>query len=557
MATAAEVASARDAGDLGSAVAGALEAWRETRAPEIAAALAALTEKALAQRAFPWPRTKTAFQEAWLKVDAEEPDPVATGWLAATLARLLPFDKAPLFYRPGAARQRHAAFLDRLAKLRARTPDPRIAAALASVVLAAPLEVPTVLAATEVYGPVLEALAAQRDPATWARLDDGWARCRGVSVRKFLEEAVPAMLAGLQAPEPAPGGQERAAWAALAEARPRVDAKGAEALLRRIEDSPDDDEARLVWADWLLEAGDPRGEFVVLQVRAARGEATPAQRRRERALFRDHRAQWLGVLDQALEKARFERGCLHSAQLAPNAAAPDEVWAEALADRRLRTLRALSAGRGSAQRLVELATSSQVRWLESLEVPGGRALDALLAGAPLATVTRLDLACVPERRQLERLAQGAGFPALRALEVWENADADRLVGDLAASGLFSRLRELRVVHGTFDEPTGAVLARLWTLVPPTLVRLVVGRSTYSSVEALRDEEGKGATVLCDRWLATSSSPWVGRLPPDVRSLRLLRGPSPAMAEERAQVAAALQAQRPGLEIVWDPKYLGA
>jgi uncharacterized protein (TIGR02996 family) len=43
-----------------------------------------------------------------------------------------------------------------------------------------------------------------------------------------------------------------------------------EAFLRAILDNPDDDTPRLVYADWLEEQGDPRGEFIRLQCLLAR-----------------------------------------------------------------------------------------------------------------------------------------------------------------------------------------------------------------------------------------------------------------------------------------------
>ena len=43
----------------------------------------------------------------------------------------------------------------------------------------------------------------------------------------------------------------------------------AEAFLQRIRAFPDDDAPRLVFADWLDEQGDPRGEFIRVQIALA------------------------------------------------------------------------------------------------------------------------------------------------------------------------------------------------------------------------------------------------------------------------------------------------
>ena len=46
----------------------------------------------------------------------------------------------------------------------------------------------------------------------------------------------------------------------------------AEAFLQRIRAYPDDDAPRLVFADWLDEQGDPRGDFIRVQVALAQLE---------------------------------------------------------------------------------------------------------------------------------------------------------------------------------------------------------------------------------------------------------------------------------------------
>ncbi len=62
---------------------------------------------------------------------------------------------------------------------------------------------------------------------------------------------------------------------------------------------PDDDAPRLVYADWLIQRGDPRGEFITVQCALARYEATDADvgdvaklRSRERNLRRTHDQTW-------------------------------------------------------------------------------------------------------------------------------------------------------------------------------------------------------------------------------------------------------------------------
>jgi uncharacterized protein (TIGR02996 family) len=85
-----------------------------------------------------------------------------------------------------------------------------------------------------------------------------------------------------------------------------------DALYAAVYANPADDAPRQVLADALQEQGDPRGEFIALQLAAANGKPTTAQRKRIKELFAQHGAQWLGALAPAFNKTgtEFERGFL-------------------------------------------------------------------------------------------------------------------------------------------------------------------------------------------------------------------------------------------------------
>jgi uncharacterized protein (TIGR02996 family) len=77
-----------------------------------------------------------------------------------------------------------------------------------------------------------------------------------------------------------------------------TDASG---FLQAIHDDPDNDDLRLVFADWLEERGNPRGELMRLQV--WRGPAAPARgerTQRVRELQARHGREWLGPLHSRL-----------------------------------------------------------------------------------------------------------------------------------------------------------------------------------------------------------------------------------------------------------------
>ena len=98
----------------------------------------------------------------------------------------------------------------------------------------------------------------------------------------------------------------------LSTATAAADRPGAE-LLAAIRAAPGDDRPRLVYADWLQERGDPRGEFIALQLAnagAGAGERDARAQRREQVLLRDHVRAWLGPIGDVavLKRCRFVRG---------------------------------------------------------------------------------------------------------------------------------------------------------------------------------------------------------------------------------------------------------
>jgi len=87
------------------------------------------------------------------------------------------------------------------------------------------------------------------------------------------------------------------------------------AFLRAITARPEDDLPRLIYADYLDERGDPRGEFIRVQVALGRPDTPWSDgdvrqlRARERLLLYQHRSAWLGRLDGEWRgDAVFERG---------------------------------------------------------------------------------------------------------------------------------------------------------------------------------------------------------------------------------------------------------
>ncbi|MBA2540977.1 MAG: TIGR02996 domain-containing protein [Deltaproteobacteria bacterium] len=85
-------------------------------------------------------------------------------------------------------------------------------------------------------------------------------------------------------------------------------------LIAAIAAAPADDEPRLVYADQLMQQGDPRGEFIALQCRIAKADAVDepideAVITRERELRETHGVLWLAPLREIVDAAFvFRRG---------------------------------------------------------------------------------------------------------------------------------------------------------------------------------------------------------------------------------------------------------
>lgn len=139
---------------------------------------------------------------------------------------------------------------------------------------------------------------------------------------------------------PSPSSSELAVLAKLAErlevSRHRAMQKTAEDFLGEIYAAPADDGPREVFADWLQERGDPRGELIALQLARHRKRAVAAARptgktvagvtlrvtepdevethKREKALLAKHRREWAAPFEPVLSmpNSTFERGFLHT-----------------------------------------------------------------------------------------------------------------------------------------------------------------------------------------------------------------------------------------------------
>lgn len=93
-----------------------------------------------------------------------------------------------------------------------------------------------------------------------------------------------------------------------------------QSFLEEICAHPDDDLRRLIYADWLEDQGDPRGEFIRVQCELATLKKTQKRfkelkEREQRLLFR-YEHQWTDAIPYSLRKCIFRRGFIEECSVA-------------------------------------------------------------------------------------------------------------------------------------------------------------------------------------------------------------------------------------------------
>lgn len=255
--------------------------------------------------------------------------------------------------------------------------------------------------------------------------------------------------------EPPPAAEELARVRDALTSAPAV--RRAE-LLAAVLERPDDRAARSVYADFLSERGDPRGELIQVQL-ARTSDDRPALRKREASLLASYGAEWAAELPCIRRTtARFLHGFVEEADLELPASARrlESVFGAAS----FRTLRRVGvrpalgmAPEELAALVARLLTSDNFRGLTGLfGVPSGARLPAhaslvelgLLLGQALP-----DLSGLPALRRLlltnlELCARPLGAPIEQLDLILMTLDAQRL--DAALRELQPSVREVRIVH---------------------------------------------------------------------------------------------------------------
>jgi uncharacterized protein (TIGR02996 family) len=265
-----------------------------------------------------------------------------------------------------------------------------------------------------------------------------------------------------------------------------------EPFLQAIVASPEDDAPRLIYADWLEERGDPRGEFIRTQVALARmGMDDQRWGRfmgRQSALLDEHRAAWLGESwNEALGGVRFRRGFVHEVAIHPRLLhqAAEDFFRHFPLVRRVR----FCETRGGGRELLDFSRESKEYYADLLRLPYLAGLEALsLRGNHVGDEAVIALAGSPH------------VAGLKSLDLHHNGIGDTGVEALLASPYLTGLVELDFAENGFSWAALEALQRRFgealRLTPPwqlVVVGSTAGWSRGLLVAAILRDESRART----------------------------------------------------------------
>ena len=225
-----------------------------------------------------------------------------------------------------------------------------------------------------------------------------------------------------------------------------------DALHAAIRAQPEDDTARLVYADWLEENGEhDRAAFIRLQVEAVRAEpfgpTARAAAQRANELLNKNWKEWTAVVRDQVPDFRFERGFVGHVVAESGAflGVADAVFAAHPVQGLRLDPHSNPEFRSPLAPVFELSCLQQLRRLAF--APRTEFLDEdyqALAGSPhLAGLTDLAIPESPiDPPWLEAVLSGDGFPALAGLDLADNSNLGPAVAGALQTATHRELRRL-------------------------------------------------------------------------------------------------------------------
>jgi uncharacterized protein (TIGR02996 family) len=238
---------------------------------------------------------------------------------------------------------------------------------------------------------------------------------------------------------------------------------------------PDDDTARLVFADWLTENGQPdRGEFIRVEIELARTPpGTDSDERRRRVLFdrrtellKQHQTTWLAPFTPFAKDSAFERGFVQELEVSAHTFLQNaEQWFALTPLTRVKITSCHVWDRPAGTRVrsaASLFASPHLSRLAKLDLESLQITDTDLAElSPQPGPWRLrELVLAWNSIGSTGAALLANLPQLGGLEDLDlrgNGITDTGARAVAKSPYLSRLKELRISRNAIREPTWRTL----------------------------------------------------------------------------------------------------
>lgn len=490
------------AADLGAALGYALAEWRASRDP----ALADLIDRITAGCTLPVSTgTSPADDQAWWVRHGlvADPDPLTVAGLLAVLDRRADHldasiesirkrwrtaTRGPLADHLGRSNVWPTNFQERCAILLAWPDDPRVASKLVDVARST--------LAPHAHGfPALYELLADRvveigDVRVHDKLTAMAGEPRGQNERTrklqiaFATRAIAGLAATARRPQRA-SSERLAACVALVPAPPASPPPPAprpelEALWHEVAAHPDDVGVRAVLGDALVEAGDLRGDLIVLQCNAKlpkrplRGANRTAYDGRVKTLLRKEWDHWFGDLALVLARraCEFRCGMLEVATIGL-ASSPEWAFAKAAGHRELACVHTVRPGWVTKDNFATFVLALR-RFPTTLAITGIDVIEALSERG--ASFERL--------RTVELVRSPITGPDDRPLPDWTSKPLREALARLALAvpGLRELIVRNHVIAGMF-----AGLRREVRLLFPALHRLAVDEATATTVRPLVDD----------------------------------------------------------------------
>jgi uncharacterized protein (TIGR02996 family) len=267
-----------------------------------------------------------------------------------------------------------------------------------------------------------------------------------------------------------------------------------DAFLQMIVENPDDDTPRLIYADWLEERGDPRGEFIRLQC--------------QRAAITRHHAEWKDIMDREIKLLKqygdlwlggahglhFRRGLVEEIEI--SAALLLRETATASLFRKFPTIRRMRISL-LEDHLPALARAPWLHRIEYLDLSwnelGRRPLEALLRTPHCQSLKSLKLeSCGLNSASVACFAETPLLKNLRELDVSKNSLGEDGVRILVHANALTNLRRLNLAENYLT----ADAAKTLTDAPRFRLHGLTLGSTYDSGESGLNSLGNdGAATL--------------------------------------------------------------